>query len=571
MGYEDRPEQSLLRQFGGLNTHDGELGLPIGDSPDMDNVDLHPVGSIQKRLGMAALTSPTGKVKIDAVMRLVQPDEATPRGWVYVVADNTIYRVPEPGTWTWQTPTHASSYTLVAQKVYGRQQARYNSSTTDAAGTEYPAVLYLPRSNGTPLIALGASSATGDIISLRAGSYGNGVRGTPDTISTYGVTGYPSEWGSNHWPRFMRLIALGRGSRMHAWGFANDKSKVAYSEMDVPWNYLRSQVDFPGDSAQPLIDGGYYYARRGDGDEVTSVVDMFSYTVVFKRHVTLIYTGDPGDESGWLLSAEFPIGCVGDRAWVKVGNDLFFWSEDGPRSLSAVQEYGDLAQAQLAIKISEDVTGITPDAYERICCYHDIPNMRVVWFVPRTGATNNDTAYVYYYQTNRWTTWSGARCEMMDVLSIKPTALNTERVIGGSYDKGLVQHNSGYADVAESVAADYTTDWIRFGEVSDGSRSLWLDVFFGESGANVEIYYQTDLNSEWTQITRIVRSYGGTGTTWRNFTWGNANWAVTGRSHRAYELDQIFRMIRLKFVKSSTGGFEVMGYRLEARRKGARA
>jgi hypothetical protein len=210
MGYEDRPEQSLLRQFGGLNTHDGELGLPIGDSPDMDNVDLHPVGSIQKRLGMAALTSPTGKVKIDAVMRLVQPDEATPRGWVYVVADNTIYRVPEPGTWTWQTPTHASSYTLVTQKVYGRQQARYNSSTTDVAGTEYPAVLYLPRSNGTPLIALGASSATGDIISLRAGSYGDGVRGTPDVISTYGVTGYPSEWGSNHWPRFMRLIALGR-------------------------------------------------------------------------------------------------------------------------------------------------------------------------------------------------------------------------------------------------------------------------------------------------------------------------------------------------------------------------
>ena len=560
-GYEDRPEQSLLRQFGGLNTSDGELGLPLGESPDLDNVDLHPAGSLQKRGGIVVLTTPTGETKIDALIRLNQPEQA--RGWVYAIADNTIYRTPEPGTWAWQTPTHATGYTLTSQKVYGRQQSRYNDGST-----EHSSVIYLPRANGVPLILLGQTAAAGDIITMPAGSYGDGGVGTGDV-------GYPSDWTTSHFPKYMRLVSLGRGSRMHAWGFANDPSKVYYSELDVPWNFLRSNVDVPAASPEPLIDGGYYYARRGDGDEITAIVDMFSYTVVFKRHITLIYTGDPGNVDEWSLQAEFPVGCVSDRAWMKVGNDLFFWSEDGPRSLASVQEYGDLKHSQLAIKVAEEVTGIAPDGYERICCYHDIPNMRVVWFVPLAAAAKNDTAYVYYYTQQKWARWSGKRCEMMDVLPIKPTSIQNERIVGGSYDNGIVLHESGHADWASgavsNVAAEYITDWIRFGEVSDGTRALWLDVFYGAGGTDVEVYYQTDLTDDWTQITRVIRSYGNTGTTWGNFTWNNANWNVTGRSHKAWELDQIFRMIRLKFVKTGQGAFEVMGYRLEARRKGARA
>ncbi len=564
MGYEERPEQSLLRQFAGMNTADGELGLPVGDSPQLDNVDLHPAGSAQKRKGIAAIASPTGVTKIDAVMRLNQPEQS--RGWIYVIGNNNIYRVPEPGTWKWQTPTHASTYTLTSQKVYGRQQSRYNTGSV-----EHPSVLYLPRANGVPLIALGQTAAASDIITHPTGAYGGGTpgSGTPGSPVTDSAIGSVA-WGSNHYPRFMRLVALGRGARMHAWGFADDPSRVDFSEMDVPWNYLRSDVDNPAATAQPEIDGGFYYARRGDGDEVTSVVDMFAYTVVFKRRATLIYTGDPGSED-WLLRAEFPVGCVSDRAWAKVGNDLLFWSEDGPRALSAVQEYGDLAHTQLALKIAEDVTDIVPDSYERICCYHDAKNMRVVWFVAKAGASHNDAAYVYYYTTGRWAQWTGSRCEMMDVAVIKPTSINSERVIGGSYDNGMVVHDSAYADISDDVDAEYITDWIRFGEVSDSTRSLWLDVFYGEGGANVDIYYQTDLTDEWNLLSRVVRSYGNTGTTWGNFTWANAAWGVTGRSHRAWELDAIFRMIRLKFAKSGTGAFEVMGYRLEARKKGARA
>jgi hypothetical protein len=563
MGYDERPEQPQLHQFGGLNVRVSELGLPDNDSPYMVNIDLHPEGSIRKRYGISALTTPTGQTKIEAIIRLDQPEQS--RGWIYCIAGGKVYRTADPGSWSWVECTSSPSYTLAAQKSWGRENSRYYAS-----GTEHPSVLYLPRTNGAPLIALGQTSATGDIITMPAAAWGTVTPGT-------GTPGYPIDegdefkgWTTNHWPKYMRLVGIGRGARMHAWGFADDPNRVDFSEMNVPWNFMRSNMDDASAVAQPLIDGGFYYARRGDGDAVVAVIDMFSYTVVLKKHRTLIYTGDPGADD-WSVAADFPVGCVSDRAWAKVGNDLLFWSEDGVRALSAVQEYGDLAQGDLSFKIGTAVRAIVPGAGERVCCYHDITNARVVWFIPLSGDTKNDAAFVYYYNSKKWTKWDGAACEMMDVSIIRATSVQAERVIGGSYDNGVVLHGSGYKDISDSVATEYYTNWINFGSISDAERALWLDMFYGQGGVDVDIYYQTDLNDEWIPITRLVKSFGSSGTVWGKFIWGQAVWGVPGRAHRRFEMNGLFGLVRFKFSKTSDGGFEIMGYRPEIRVKGPRA
>lgn len=572
MGYEERPQQPPLRLFGGLNTKDSELGLPGSDSPYLVNVDLHPEGSIRMRRGSLSLSTPNSETKINAVMRLDQPEQN--RGWVYVIGgDDTIYRVPEPGTWTWQTPTHASTYTLPspAQQSYGRANSRYYD---ESGAVEHPSVIYLPRSNGAPLILLGQTSATGDIITLPQGVIETGG-GIGDDVK-----GYPPDWTTNAWPKYMRLMSLGHGSRMYAWGLPAYPHKLAYSELDVPYNWMLADMSFSA-LAQPLIDGGYVMVREGDGDKITTVVDMFGYKVIFKRRHCMIFTGDPGhqydDEFPWLLQAEFPVGCVSDRAWVKVGNDIIFWAEDGLRVLSAVQEYGDLAQSNLSFKINDQVRLVAPGQYERVCCYHDITNMRVVFFVPSPGSTRNDTVWVYYYNSQKWAKWEDGFADMMDVEVVRTTEQQNDRIIGGSYENGMVQLQIGSTDANidessdDDIAADYYTNWINVGEISDATRQLFLDVLFGDDGPNVDIYYQTDLNEEWTQVTRIDRSIGGGGSAWGNLTWGVDAWGVTARAIIRYELDQLFHLIRFRFAKTGGAGFEVMAYRLEARQKGTRA
>lgn len=575
MGLMQRVQQPTIRQFGGLNVKVSEMGLPGSDSPFMRNVDLHPEGSIRKRNGTLAMNSPAGKYKIDAMMLLPQPEAS--RNWLYVIAENTIYRTAEPATWSWASPTHASGYTLVAQNRYGRANSRYNDGTN-----EYHSVLYLPRSNGAPLIILGQTSATGDIITMPAGSYGSGAPGT-------GTVGYPDTWATGHWPKHMRMIGAGPssqkttsaalGARMHAWGMGDDRNKVYYSEMGVPWNFMRSNVDEPSASPQPLIDGGYYTVMQGDGDEIVAVVDMYSYVVIFKKNRTFIYSGDPGNVDDWTLRNVYPVGCVGDRAWIRVNNDILFWSVAGPKSLATVQEYGDLAYGDIGEKILPAAADIEPSSIDRICCYHDAKNQRVVWYVPLATPDHNDSAYVYYYKTGKWASWDGEGCYIMETLTMPTNSANNERHLAGTYRAGVVQLQAGFTDTAwdadageiseADVASDYYTNWIASGEISDATIIKWLDILAGDEGRGCEIYYQTDLNPDWKPITRIINAIGGSGTNWGFFKWGDGSkWGTKSRSMVRYEVEHVFNFIRFRFSKTSNYGFEIMGYRPELWQEG---
>ena len=577
MGYEDRPQQPVLRQFGGLNTRDSEIGLPGNDSPYLINVDLHPEGSMKQRKGIAAETTPgaIGTDPIGAVMRLDQPE--ADKGWVYIISGGVIYRTLEPAVWSWEAPT-AVAGAIPLQQTYGRANARYNN------GTEYPSCLYICRSGAAPIIAKGITAAT-DLELMVQYAQGTGTY-TPDAPAVgSGTTGFPASWTGTHWPTHMRLMNGGRGARVHAWGFPDDRNKIYYTALDIPWHYGPNDIDHSDFVTSIETDGGFYYVNRGDGGVVVSVVDMYAYTVVFKRHRIYLFTGDPGDAGGnyWNPVAEIGVGCVSDRAWQKVGNDILFWSEDGPRSLAAVQQYGDLQQANLGFKINDQVTSIAPGNYERICSYHDVTNMRVIWYVPENGSEYNNAAYVYYYNTQKWSKWTGDAAQMMDVLRITSNATNADRAIGGTYDNGMVLLQSTKYDIepvapadeeeaaAGDIQSEYITNWINSGEISDATRALSLDVMFGDDGPQVDMYYQTDLNDDWTLVPRLERSLGGTGTAWGNFAWGAAAWGVTGRSMNRYEFDALFNIIRLKFAKTSHLGFEVMGYRLEMRQRGSRA
>lgn len=573
MGYEDRPQQPVIRQFGGLNTRDSELGLPGTDSPQLSNVDLHPEGSMKQRAGIAAETTPgaIGTDPIGAVMRLDQPEDS--KGWVYIISDGVIYRTLEPATWTWTLPLSTialSPATLPLQQNYGRENARFNN------GTEYKSCLYICRSDGAPIVAKGLAVVAGDLEALVAYAQGTGTDAVPAVGS--GTLGYPASWVAGHWPTHMRMMNGGRGARMHAWGFADDRNKIYYTALDIQWHYGPNDIDSATPTTSIEVDGGFYYVNRGDGGVVVSVVDMYAYTAVFKRHRTYLFTGDPGDAAGnyWNPIGEIGVGCVSDRAWQKVGNDILFWSEDGPRSLAAVQEYGDLQHANLGFKINDQVTSIAPGNYERICSFHDVVNMRVIWYVPENGSTYNNAAYVYYYTSQKWAKWTGAASQMMDVLRITSNATNADRAIGGTYDDGMVLLQSTKYDVAADIASEYITNWINVGEISDATRALSLDVLFGNDGPDVDIYYQTDLNDDWTEVPRMERALGGTGTAWGNFAWNDPDvdvsaWGVSGRSMNRYEFDALFNIIRLKFAKTSHLGFEVMGYRLELRQRGSRA
>jgi len=553
----ERPQQPVLRIFGGLVTQFSEVSLPDFMSPDLRNADLLPRHAIKQRKGYTILGVPAGEDSVEAVMMLNQPEQS--RGWLYIIAGQTIYRVPEPGTWTWQTPTHASGYSLVAQDFYGRENSRYY----DEVSTEYPSVIYLPRSNGAPLILLGQTSATGDIITLPAGQI--------ETAPAAGdqVKGYPSSWTDN-WPTVMRVIGRGRNERMYALGFPDNPNLLGYSEVNVQYNFMLKDMSY-GATPDATVDGGYIEIRPGDGDRLVSIADMYTYTVIFKERRTLIYGGDPGDPTGfeWFQQADLPVGCVNDRAWAKVGNDLYFWSLEGPRNLAAVNQYGDIEVGSLCENIQDDVLDVAPDQLGLIRCWHEKDRRRVVWFVPSPTSTNNDKAFAYYYDTGQWSIWDGDTTNIQDVLTTPATESYLSRPLAGSLEDGVVQLDSG---VIQGTDFYYITDWINFGELSDSTRALWLEVLYGDDGDGVTLWYQKDFVDTWEPIERIVRSVGAASGAWGAFTWGSTAWGTFARKIVRYDLDGDFKIIRFKWVGAANNlGAQVVGYRVEASEGGPRS
>lgn len=554
MGYEERVTEINIFDFGGLDTRSNELTIPDNSSPDMNNVDLHPVGAMKKRQGYTIKTSPGGTGEIAGLISLVRPDQGD--GFVYCIQGDTVYRLNDPGAWqVWSDISSPTGINVTDGLRWRGEMARYT-------GEDSPCV-YLPRIDGAPLILKGEATLNNDMRLMVAGAYGTGAPGT-------GTAGYGTDWGSDHWPTGMRLIGQGRGERLYAWGFADDPNLVAYSEMRVPWNFLRKDVDDQAAAEQPTVDGGEFYTTPGDGDHITGVVDMFNYVVVFKRHKTVVWYGDPGDD-GFVIKHVFPVGCVNDRAWEKIGNDIIFWADDGPHTLSAVQEYGDLAQANIAHRIIADVTGIAPGQYDNIVSYHDHENLRVIWHVPTLGSDHNDKAFQYYYDKPRWAPLSGVMSEIPCVLKINSTSDESYRILAGTYDGGIVQLLSGATDGAQAIESDYTTKWFHVGNLVDGVRTLWLEVLVGdEGGRGLEIYYQADFGGEWIKIDRVMRSSGTQGARYGSFVYGGAAYGNTGRAMIRYEFECHARLLRFKFIDNSYTGFELLAIRFEARRKGAR-
>lgn len=558
MGYEQRGQQPVIRQFGGLNVRVSELGLPGNDSPSMMNVDLHPEGSVRSRYGCESMETPEGETKIDAIMLLDQPEGD--RAWIYCIAGDTLYRTAQPSNaWSWVESTCAASLTgtLTGQKQWSRETSRYYDGTT-----EHPNVVYLARADGAPLILLGQTSATNDTIVMPAGSYGTDADGT-------GTKGYPSDW-SGDWPTKCRMVGVGRGARMLFWGFPSDKSRIDYSESEVPWNFLRSNVDYPSADPQSEIDGGYFTARPGAGGEVVDVIDMFGYWVVFKKKRTLIYTSDPG-YSDFQVVADFNVGCMSQRSVIKAGNEVYFWSQEGPRALSAVQEYGDLQQGNMSWKVNTLVNSITAGESERIFAIHDDENERIIWFAPLVASDYNDRCFVYYYRTQKWCVYDGGFTNMMDAIAVEANDDEQEMFYGASYEDGVIHLFRGFDDVGDDIDGYYITNWINIGEISDAARAMMLDVFIGTLGGVPDIQYQLDLNEDWEDITRVIKSYGAVGMAWGYFAWGDTYWGQAGKGFRRYEFDALFNLVRFKFYKEGSSSWELMGYRFEARGRGLRA
>lgn len=418
--------------------------------------------------------------------------------------------------------------------------------------------------------------------------------------STSPVRGYSPFWadpngewngigippGPFDWPRHTHYIGQGLGARLYAYGFRLDPDRIDYSELGAPYNFLRADPFGDIESESPLApdtDGGYFYCMKGDGDRVVAVRELMGYTVVFKTMRTVLWTGEHGN---WFrVAQEYPVGATNDEAVVKVGNDIYFWSFDGPRRLTPTMANADLLEGSISADVIEVAKTISIPLDARIIARHERLKQRVVWHFPADSNSENSKCLVYYYPTSsdptgRWALWDGAYAEISQTLVFENPQDGTTDIYGGSNAESgdIYLMNGGADDNGENITMTYVTKWFDFDTVTTFKRALTLMALFGDDGpGNVKFYIAWDYSTEWHEISRPITAEATAGATlWNVSVWndaagsGDTYWNESSRSMVTYETEGVGRIFRFKIEDSSEFPCAVTGLVFGPSRKGTR-
>ena len=119
---------------------------------------------------------------------------------------------------------------------------------------------------------------------------------------------------------------LGQFGRMWAGGITEDKSTLYYSQLENPDGWATG-------------DAGYVNLKYvWGGDEIVHIASYAGKLVIFGRENIAIYN-NPWDVTSLVLDEVIKgVGCVSRDSVQAVGNDLFFMSDTGVRSLQRTAE-----------------------------------------------------------------------------------------------------------------------------------------------------------------------------------------------------------------------------------------
>jgi hypothetical protein len=288
----------------------------------------------------------------------------------------------------------------------------------------------------------------------------------------------PSVWEEGNRPRHIGLVASGKNERLAAWGFAEDPSRAYFCARK---DYLDWTTDGNAFSIAALEE---------DGERLIAVADFGTYLLMMKETRTVIFSGvDPSTGVADSMRV-IPFGCVAPRSVGKTGNDLWWMSKEGPISLRAVENYGELAADYLKSRIPTTIGDMSPVHLGQCVFVHDRRMKRISWFVPTRESVQNTMRLDYYYDRtvtdheNR-AMGSWMRCEGLPATcAVDIETAGPRMIITGGYDGWLNQMNFMYQDNgADIVSYFHSADF----DYKVRVRAPEIDVLIESGGEHIEL------------------------------------------------------------------------------------
>ena len=260
---------------------------------------------------------------------------------------------------------------------------------------------------------------------------------------------FPAAWRPGNYPSNIGMVAAGRNERLVAWGFREDPSRAYFSA-------LQDFLDWTDESnAFSLI------ARKDDGERLVAVVEFHDHVMLMKETKTVIYSDLDPTIGATQNMRTIPYGCVSARSVVKLENDVYWMSQDGPMSLKAVEQFGDVAGEIMASRIAGVVGDISPNFKHKAVGIFDTRFQRLSWFYPTRQSVKNQMRLDLYIErvTKDPMGFIQGAWMLSDNLEVarafEIVTAGGPMILSGDYDGWVNQQNIGRDDFGSGIAASY--------------------------------------------------------------------------------------------------------------------
>lgn len=338
------------------------------------------------------------------------------------------------------------------------------------------------------------------------------------TLTDLGNTTYPNGKYAAFWKNYMFICGDG------VLNSTTYNSRVWFSNLGDPDTFTTGT--------------DYFDVNKSDGQDITGIASLGEFLVIFKRKSIYIMSGSNPD--AWKLSGSVNnlsqiangIGCVSAKSIVQVGNDLWFMSDDGVRSIRRNEE-GSIPLMGL---VSGNVNGIIDDinwtyASKIAGVYFD---NKVYMAIPTGTSTTNDTVLVANtriqldkpFNPHPWFVYTGWNPYCWSVYLGGSTP---ELHYGDSTTTNVIQAESTDSDATSSSGIDFDVRGkmidLQVPEMKKTVRFIKYGVL-GSGDYDLNLYTSRDGNT-WTFREAINMQQGNT---WNSAVWGTDEWSYLNES-----------------------------------------
>lgn len=332
------------------------------------------------------------------------------------------------------------------------------------------------------------------------------------TLTDLGNTTYPNGKYSAWWKNY--LFVCGDG----VLNGTIYKNRVWFSDLGNPDTFTTGT--------------NYFDVGKSDGQAITGIAPLGEFLVIFKRKSIYILSGSNPD--AWILSASVNnlsqiangIGCVSAKSIVQVGNDLWFMSDDGVRSIRRNEQGSIPLMGLVSGNINATIEDINWTYAHRIAGAY-IDN-KVYMAIPTGTSTTNDIVMVANTKiqldkpTNphpwfKYTGWE-PYCWNIHLGGSTP-----EIHYGDSNTTNVIQAETTNSDINSADGIDFDVKGIMVDLQAAEMKKTIRFIKYGASGSgnyNLNLYTSLEGNT-WDLREELNMQQGNT---WNNAVWKTDKW-----------------------------------------------